>query len=172
MRTIGAEIDAAHIPLAKKRDARAALESLHDRIKRARKQAESSGRDTAVAAARELVASASGPVICAVIPAGSDRQALLAALDAVKARHEGAAILLASGDEDAGKVSIVAAVPKALIDKGLKAGDWVREASQACGGKGGGRPDSAQGGGTEPEKINEAIETARAYAESKVSAGV
>ncbi len=168
IKTLGAEIDAAHIPLSKKRDARAALESLNERAKAARKQAAASGRDTAVVAARELVASASGPVICSVIPAGSDRNALLAALDAVKAKHSESAILLASPDEDEGKVSIVAAVPKALIEQGLKAGDWVREASQACGGKGGGRPDSAQGGGTEPGKVNEAVEAAQAFAQSKL----
>jgi len=172
VRTLGVEIDSAHVPLAQKHDARAQLDKLADRVKTARKQAQASGREAAVDAARELVAVASGPVICAPIPAGSDRQALLAALDAVKAKHAGSAILLASPDEDAGKVSIVAAVPKALIDKGLKAGDWVREASQACGGKGGGRPDSAQGGGTEPHKLDHTLEAARAFAESRVSASV
>lgn len=168
IRALGAEIDAAHIPLAKKRDARAALESLGARAKAARKQSEASGRGSAVEAARELAMGPTGPVICSVIPAGSDRNALLAALDAVKARHGESAILLASPDDEEGKVSIVATVPQALIGKGLKAGDWVREASQACGGKGGGRPDSAQGGGTEPAKINAAIDAARSYATSKI----
>jgi len=172
VRVLGVEIDAAHIPLAKKRDARSALESLHERVKQSRKRAQASGRDAAVVAARELVARASGPVICDVIPAGSDRGALLAALDAVRSKHGESAILLVSPDEASGKVSIVAAVPEALIGKGLKAGDWVREASRACGGKGGGRPDSAQGGGTEPAKINDAIEAARAYAQTTIGAGV
>jgi alanyl-tRNA synthetase len=170
IRAIGAEIDAAHIPLAKKRDARAALESLAERARAARKRSEATGRGSAVEAARELAMGAGGPVICSVIPAGSDRNALLAALDAVRARHGESAILLASPDDEEGKVSIVAAVPQALIGKGLKAGDWVREASQACGGKGGGRPDSAQGGGTEPAKINAAIDAARSYAASKIGA--
>ena len=52
-------------------------------------------------------------------------------------------------DPDAGKVSIAAAVPDAHIARGLKAGDWVREAAMAVGGKGGGKPDNAQGGGTD-----------------------
>ncbi len=169
VRTLGVEIDAANIPIAKKRDARAALDALSDRVKQARKQAEASGRGEAVDAARAVVESASGPVICAVIPAGSDRGALLAAMDAIKAKHAESAILLASADDEAGKVSIVAQVPKAIIEQGLKAGDWVREASQACGGKGGGRPDSAQGGGTEPAKINDAIDAARSFADSKMN---
>ena len=50
-------------------------------------------------------------------------------------------------DEEARRVSIVARVPEALVSKGLKAGDWVREAATACGGRGGGRPDMAQAGG-------------------------
>ena len=57
---------------------------------------------------------------------------------------------------------------------GLKAGDWVREAAQACGGKGGGKPDKAQGGGTEPAKLPDAINAARAFASGILgsSAGV
>ncbi|MCB9837910.1 MAG: alanine--tRNA ligase [Phycisphaeraceae bacterium] len=171
VRAIGAEVDAAHVPLAKKRDARSALEKLGERVKALRKQAQASGRESSVDAARELAAQASGAVICGVIPAGSDRNALLAALDVLKSKHAGSATLLASPDEEAGKVTIVAAVPQALIDRGLRAGDWVREASQACGGKGGGRPDSAQGGGTEPGKVGEAIAAAQAYAMSRLGPG-
>jgi alanyl-tRNA synthetase len=64
-------------------------------------------------------------------------------------------------------VTIVAGVPEALIAKGLKAGDWVREASQAVGGKGGGRPDTAQGGGTDASKLPDAVRVAREFAAGK-----
>jgi alanyl-tRNA synthetase len=74
------------------------------------------------------------------------------------------AVLLLSADEDQGTVSVAAAVPDWLIARGLKAGDWVRETSAVVGGKGGGKPDNAMGGGTDPTKVREAIATAHALA--------
>jgi alanyl-tRNA synthetase len=55
-------------------------------------------------------------------------------------------------------------VPDAGIAKGLKAGDWLRDACAVMGGKGGGKPDNAMGGGTDPTKVREAIATAHAMA--------
>ena len=107
-------------------------------------------RGAAVDAARHIAEASSGPVIVATIPgdaAGADRQAMLGALDAVRAKHPASAVMLLGADREGGKVAIVAGVPKELVAKGLKAGDWVRAAAEACGGKGGGRPDTAQGGG-------------------------
>jgi len=161
---IAAEVESAAIPLTVKERARSLLAELQQRAKSAKKRAAAAGRDEAVNAARRIASESQGPVIVAEVPAGSDRQALLAAMDAVRAKHEHSAIMLFSPDHEAGKVAIAASVPKAMIDGGLKAGDWVREAASACGGKGGGRPDSAQGGGTEPEKIPEAIDKAREFA--------
>ena len=160
---ISDEVDHTEIPLEAKAALRKALATLHDRAKSAAKQAARAGRDHAVDVAKQIAASASGPVIVEQVPAGADRQALMAAMDTVRAKHEGSAIMLLSADETEGKVAIVAQVPKALIGQGLKAGDWVRVASEACGGKGGGRPDSAQGGGTDPTKLPAAIEAARAF---------
>ena len=72
--------------------------------------------------------------------------------------------MLFAVDADAGKVAIAASVPKSLIANGLKAGDWVREAAKACGGGGGGRPDMAQAGGTDPAAVDDAIGIARMFA--------
>ncbi|MBC8201519.1 MAG: hypothetical protein H8E86_05675, partial [Planctomycetes bacterium] len=63
-----------------------------------------------------------------------------------------------------GKVIIGAGVSNALIKKGLKAGEWVREAARRCGGSGGGRPDTAQAGGKEPEKVPASMDWASEYA--------
>ncbi|MEO1129938.1 MAG: DHHA1 domain-containing protein, partial [Planctomycetota bacterium] len=123
---------------------------------------------SSVNAARHLAEEATGAIIVGEIPAGADRQALLAALDTVRGTHAEAAILLAGADLAEGKVAIVANVPKPLVGKGLKAGDWVRETSAVVGGKGGGRPDAAQGGGTEPEKLADALERARAFASEHI----
>ena len=143
---------------------RAALERMHERMKEKAKESAKAGKSGAVDAARALAASARGPVIIGEIPAASDRTALLAAMDVVRSAHAESAVMLLSADADAGKVTIVAQVPKALMDRGLKAGEWVRIASEACGGKGGGRPDSAQGGGTQPDRVPAAIEAASSAA--------
>ena len=86
----------------------------------------------------------------------------MAAVDSLKKKTGSYGILLASAEP--GKVNFIAAVSDYLIAKGLKAGDWVREAATAAGGKGGGRPQLAQAGGKEPEKLGEALEKARAFA--------
>jgi alanyl-tRNA synthetase len=162
------EIEHAVVPLSAKIELRAMLAPLTEKVKGLAKQAAGAERDKAVAAARTLAESATGPVVVLNVPADADRDALLAALDVVKARHPQAAAMCVSAHPSEPKVTIVAAVPPALVEKGLKAGDWVREASAAVGGKGGGRPDAAQGGGTEPAKLQAAIEAARRFAASKV----
>jgi alanyl-tRNA synthetase len=136
-------------------------------MKSAQKQQSAEGRAKAVEQARMLAEKASDPVIIARMPTG-DRESLLAALDAVRAKRDQSAVMLLGVDSGAGKVTIVAGVPQALIGKGLKAGEWVKAASEACGGKGGGRPDSAQGGGTQPERVDDAIRAASDYAASRM----
>jgi alanyl-tRNA synthetase len=94
----------------------------------------------------------------------TDRDSLLAGMDAARAVASEAACLLACRVEETGKVIIAARVPEPLIARGLKAGDWVRVAAQACGGGGGGRPDAAQAGGKNPEQLPEALDAAGVYA--------
>jgi alanyl-tRNA synthetase len=62
--------------------------------------------------------------------------------------------LAGAGD---GGAAIVCAVTKDLHAKGLSAGNIVKEITAACGGRGGGRPDMAQGGIKDPAKIDEAL---------------
>ncbi|MGY1593357.1 alanine--tRNA ligase [Geodermatophilus sp. SYSU D00708] len=67
-----------------------------------------------------------------------------------------AVVLLAS--ETAGKVAVVAALNPAAVQRGLSAGDLVRVAAAQVGGKGGGKADVAQGGGTDPAGIPAALQ--------------
>jgi alanyl-tRNA synthetase len=97
------------------------------------------------------------------------RDSLMSALDLVRAKHEESACMLLAATDGGTKVAIVARVPKSLIARGLKAGDWVREAATACGGKGGGRPDMAQAGGRDPEKIQDAAGIASTFAHERLS---
>ncbi|MCH8823703.1 MAG: alanine--tRNA ligase [Planctomycetes bacterium] len=144
------------------------LRPLKDRIKKLRSQARAESRAGAVDQARDIADSASGLIIIDQL-LGADKETLRSALDVVRAKHDQAAIMLFTGDEIESKVAIAACVPETLIKKGLKAGDWVREAAKACGGGGGGRPNMAQAGGKDPEKIDDAITAAKVFAENAIT---
>ncbi|MGV3276645.1 alanine--tRNA ligase [Staphylococcus hyicus] len=81
-------------------------------------------------------------------------------MDDFKSRLQDTIIVLASHVD--GKVSLIATVPKNLTDK-IKAGNIIKEMAPIVGGKGGGRPDMAQGGGTQPEKITTALQFIKDY---------
>ena len=144
------------------------LGSLKKRVRGLRKAHRAEARSGVVEAARRIAAEAGGPVIVGTLH-DADRDNLLSAMDAIRATHDEAAVMLLGVDNDAERVTIVARVPESLIGKGLKAGDWVREPAKICGGRGGGRPDMAQAGGKEPDKVGEAVDAARSFAESKLS---
>ena len=171
---IGNEIDQLTIPLSRKHALRAKLADLQERVKAAQKRAAGASREKAEQVARQIAdaaASSMDDFIIATIETGSDRQALQAAVNVIQQKTSRVAILLLSPDEAEGKLSIVAAVPKPLIDRGLKAGDWVRETAAACGGKGGGKPDTAQGGGSDLSKLKDASKAARTYAARVLNGG-
>jgi alanyl-tRNA synthetase len=89
------------------------------------------------------------------------------ALDIARATRGELPVLFLSPDEANGKVAIAAGCPKEAIAKGLKAGDWVKVAAQACGGSGGGKPDLAQAGGKDPGKLLDAVRAAREWAAAR-----
>jgi alanyl-tRNA synthetase len=172
---IGQATEAATIPLSHKAEIRLDLGKLQERVKAAAKAAGAVKRDSAVREAKSIADSAcisNDPVIVAIVDAGDDRQALQAAVQTVVDNCPRAAVMLISIVEpsagEAGKVAIICQVPAAMQQKGLKAGDWLRETAAIVGGKGGGKPDSAQGGGTDTTKVKEAIALARTSALGKV----
>ncbi|AFY59882.1 alanine--tRNA ligase [Synechococcus sp. PCC 6312] len=73
------------------------------------------------------------------------------------------AVVLGSASE--GKVSLVAAMSPEAIKQGHHAGNLIKELAQLCGGGGGGRPNFAQAGGKQPEKLAEALNLARTLLE-------
>ncbi|MEJ2646944.1 MAG: alanine--tRNA ligase [Sedimentisphaerales bacterium] len=80
------------------------------------------------------------------------------AIDMLKKKAKSAAIVL--GFDEEGKVTLLAGMTNDLIEKGLSAGDIVKEIAPIVGGGGGGRPQMAQAGGKNPEKIDEALKHA------------
>ena len=157
------ELTDGEFGLVHRRAADAQLDTLRKSAKAARKAAAGASKGAAVDGARMLASDATSEIIIGEITA-SDRDSLLAGMDATQAVAPEAACLLACRVEETGKVIIAARVPKPLITQGLNAGDWVRIAAQACGGGGGGRPDAAQAGGKNPEQLPEALAAAGIYA--------
>ncbi|BBP96831.1 alanine--tRNA ligase [Burkholderia sp. SFA1] len=105
----------------------------------------------------ELVAQAvdvSGVQVLAATLEGADVKTLRETVDKLKDKLKSAAIVLAS--VEGGKVSLIAGVTPDASKK-VKAGELVNFVAQQVGGKGGGRPDMAQAGGTEPANLPAAL---------------
>jgi alanyl-tRNA synthetase len=165
---VNAALDNETIGIVHRQAVQFALEAEKGRARDARKAAASAGIEGVLEQARSICDDASGSTVIGALN-GATRDGLMAALDLVRGRHEASGCLLVAHLSDNDKVAIVARVPEALIEQGLKAGDWVRVAAQACGGSGGGRPDMAQAGGKDPSLISDAIDAAEAYAGDTLS---
>ncbi|MDU1844087.1 MAG: alanine--tRNA ligase [Niallia nealsonii] len=103
------------------------------------------------------------PVLAASIP-NVDMNNLRTMADELKQKIGSVVLVLGSVNE--GKVNIIAAVTKDLMDKGYHAGKIVKEVASICGGGGGGRPDMAQAGGKDPSKLNDALDFVEEYVKS------
>ncbi|ESQ13258.1 MAG: alanine--tRNA ligase [Thiohalocapsa sp. PB-PSB1] len=95
-----------------------------------------------------------------------DPKSLRDLLDQLK-NKVGSGILLLATESD-GKVSLIAGVTKDLTAR-FKAGDLVKAAAEKVGGRGGGRPDMAQAGGTDPAGIPAALELAKEWVQERVA---
>jgi alanyl-tRNA synthetase len=85
----------------------------------------------------------------------------------LKKKAKSAAIVL--GFIEDGNVTLLAGVTDDLVKKGLKAGDIVKQIAPLIDGGGGGRPQMAQAGGKNPEKIDEALTKAAEIIKEKLS---
>jgi len=158
------QIDEATIPVSRKHALRSELGGLQDRAKKARKALAQQASKKAVEQAKALAQSTGdGNPVVAIIDAMGDRGALQSALSEVRHALPDSPIMLLSLDPE-GKVALLADVPQIAVDRGLKAGDWVRAVAQVVGGKGGGRPNQAQGGGPDGEQIRAAADRAQEMA--------
>ena len=94
-------------------------------------------------------------VLVAKVPA-TDMNNLRAMADDLKQKLDPVILVLGSAQGD--KVNLIAGVTKDYIDKGFHAGKLIKEVATRCGGGGGGRPDMAQAGGKDPEKLDAALD--------------
>jgi alanyl-tRNA synthetase len=96
---------------------------------------------------------------------GADAKTLRDTMDKLKDRLKSSAIVLASSEGE--KVSLIAGVSQDLIAK-VKAGELVNFVASQVGGKGGGRADMAQAGGTDPKGLPKALESVRGWVEERL----
>jgi alanyl-tRNA synthetase len=133
------------------------LRQLFDRQKKLERELESLKAKAASAATQDIAASAQDVAGVKVVAArldGLDAKALREAVDQLKQKFADLVVLLAAGS--AGKVSLIGGVQGAALGK-VKAGDLVGHVAQQIGGKGGGRPDMAQGGGEDTPALASAL---------------
>ena len=130
---------------------------LHDLQQQLSQQAGASLADQAV-----LIANTK--VVVAELP-GVEAKALRGMVDDLKNQLGEGIVMLATVQGE--KVALIAGVTKTLTAK-VKAGDLVNHVASQVGGKGGGRPDMAQAGGTQPENLAHALNSVTQWLENKL----
>jgi alanyl-tRNA synthetase len=106
-----------------------------------------------------------GARVLAAMIEGADAKTLRETMDKLKEKLKSAAIVLGAVSD--GKVALIAGVTADLTGK-VKAGELVNFVAQQVGGKGGGRPDMAQAGGTDPAKLGGALDSVKAWVEQRL----
>ena len=140
---------------------------LQESLRQAERELDKANSKLAASQGDELATQAidvNGIKVLAVRLDGADAQVLRETMDALKAKLKTAAIVLASVQGD--KVSLIAGVTADTIGK-VKAGDLVNFVAQQVGGKGGGKPEMAMAGGTDPSKLSAALNGVKDWVASK-----
>ena len=153
---------------AQPQEAAARITQIIDNVKIMEKELARLKSKLASAQGDELVVQAveiNGIKVLAALLEGADAAVLRETLDKLKDKLKSAAIVLAAVSE--GKVSLIAGVTPDLIAK-IKAGELVNMVAQQVGGKGGGRPDMAMAGGTQPEHLASALSSVPTWVKAKL----
>ena len=166
------EVEGAILPAPRKNAIRAKLAEVQKQLKELSKAAAAEQAKKAQQLAAGIAQSAAGSaeeIVIASLELGSDRKALEAAMKTITNANPNKAVMLMSPDQGSGQVALMASVPQGIVGRGLKAGDWIREVAGVMGGKGGGRPDNAQGSGQDISKLKDATAHARTFAFGRIS---
>ncbi|HEX7348669.1 MAG TPA: alanine--tRNA ligase [Rhodanobacteraceae bacterium] len=145
------------------------LRQVLDRQKKLEHELEALKAKAAHSATGDLAASAvdvAGIKLVAARMAGMDAKALRDAVDALKQKLGDCVVVLASAQGD-GKVALIGGVHGAALGK-VKAGEVVGLVAKQIGGKGGGRPDMAQGGGVDSPALDDALRGLEAWFTQRV----
>ena len=137
------------------------VKALEKELARLKSKLAASQGDDLVSQAAEV----GGAKVLAAMLEGADVTALRETLDKLKDKLKSAAVVLASVSD--GKVSLIAGVTSDLTGK-VKAGELVNFVAQQVGGKGGGRPDMAQAGGTDAAALPAALASVAGWVGGKL----
>jgi alanyl-tRNA synthetase len=157
-----AALDEAGALLGERRDAVAAARRAAERLAELERLAAEAGRREVGEEADHLAGEAAdvgGIKVLAARSAVGEQRALQELADRVRAKLGEAAVVLGGASD--GRVALVASFADAAVERGLSAAAVVREAAAVVGGGGGGRDNFAQAGGREPERLDDALTTAR-----------
>jgi len=161
--------DVAALVRGSRDDVEDKVRQLLERARRLEKEVAQLKDKLASGAGKDIAADAStigGVKVVAATVDGADAAALRNAVDQLKSRFGSAVIVLGSVGRDR-KVTLIAGVTADAIGK-VKAGDLVNFVAQQVGGKGGGRPDLAQAGGTEADKLEAALQSVGEWVKQKL----
>jgi alanyl-tRNA synthetase len=162
--------DVAALVRGSRDDASDKVQALLDRARKLEREIDAlkaklaSGTGTDLAA--QAVALGGAAKLLAARLDGADAKALRTAVDQLKEKFGSAVIVLGAADAD-GKVALVAGVTPDLVGK-VKAGEIVGAVAAQVGGRGGGRPDFAQAGGTDVSKLDAALASVEALVRAKL----
>ncbi len=158
------KVNESTIPVRVRRELQDRIGALQKSLKEQQKRAASVTSDAVMDRVSTLLESAEEvagvKIVVGEVPAARP-EALRSAIDWVRNKTEASAVLLATVADD--KVTLIAGMSKAVVDKGVSAGDLIREIAPLIGGRGGGRPDMAQGGGNDPGSLPNALDRARIW---------
>jgi alanyl-tRNA synthetase len=165
------ELSEATIPLLTRHRLAEQIAVLQESAKEHEKKAAATAQRGAVEAVGDLLAAhaidVNGVTIVVGEVPGGNADALRSGIDYVRNKRGSSAVLLATVEN--GKVTLVAGMSRDVVDRGVKAGDLIKEICPLVGGRGGGRPDMAQGGGSDPKGLPKALDRAREWLGEKLS---
>ena len=145
------------------------MEQQANEMKELRQAVEKFKAEASLGEAKQVMASAKtvgGLHIITGTRQGLDANALRTMGDFLRDKDPSVVAVLASITGE--KVSFLAVCGKEAVAKGVKAGELVKSVSAVCGGKGGGKPDSAMGGGTDLLKVDDALATVDDFVSAKL----
>ncbi|HSK73505.1 MAG TPA: alanine--tRNA ligase [Pyrinomonadaceae bacterium] len=149
-----------------------AIEKLQEELKRTRREVEdlkmkiATGAISAGSSNGDEAKDVNGVKVVTKIVEGLDKGGMRHLSDTLLARIKSGVVVLGRAEED--KVSFIVRVSDDLTDK-IKAGKIVQEIAPIVGGRGGGKPDMAEGGGTDAAKLNDALQASYGVVEQMLS---
>lgn len=141
-------------------------ESLVKKLKEKEKEAkkvETGDFSTTVKELAQKAKKVNGVAIASAYFKGLSLDVLRSYTDALRNQLGSSAVILAGGND--GKVMLITAASKDLVEKGFDASVWLNKVAPIVKGRGGGKPSLAQAGGTDPSKINDALKEAEKFIE-------